>query len=100
MRLMLSGQRVREHLLDVLGQVRREGREQDAVGRSGEDLLGQVPGPVHGHDRLARACPAQHPGRAVELLGDQLLLAGVEEDPPLLQRGVENRGQVVCPTGW
>ena len=49
----------REHLLDVLGQVRREGREQDAVGLLREDLGGQVLGPVHRHHRLARACAAQ-----------------------------------------
>ena len=47
--------------------------------------------PVHRHDRLARPRPAGDPGGSVEGLGDESLLAGVQEDPPLLQRGIEDR---------
>ena len=63
--LHLVAAQAAEVLLDVLGQVRRVGREQDAVGLLLEDLPGQVPGPVHGHHRLARARrrPGHGPGR-------------------------------------
>ena len=84
-----------EVLRNVLRQIRRLGREQYPVGLLLEHLPGQLPGAVHGDDGLARARPPQDTGRAVELLADQFLLAGVQEDAPLGQRGVQDRGEVV-----
>jgi len=80
---------------DTFRQVDRFRREQDAVGLLLEHLPGEVPGTVHGHHGLARPGAAQHTGRAVELLADVSFLAWVQEDAPLGQRGVQDRGQVV-----
>jgi hypothetical protein len=76
--------------LDVCGEVAREGGEQDAVVGLGEHLLREVDGAVHGDHGLARAGAAEHPNRAVPGPVDELALARVEEDPPLLQRRVEH----------
>ena len=95
-RSISSPQRVREVLLDVLGEVRRVGREQDAVRR-----LRCRPSRARCLARCmaTTVLPVPAPPRTragpLKRLGDQPLLAGVEEDPPLRQRGVEDRGQVV-----
>ena len=74
-------------MLDVRGQVAREGGEQDAALRQ---RSGQVAGAVHGGHRLARAGAAEHPQRPVPVALHQPPLGGMQEHAPPHERRVQH----------
>src|SRR5271157_5409616 len=89
---LLRTAKVGEVLFDVLGEVRRVGREKYSILRCLAERSGQVPSPMHRHDRLARTGPTSDSGGAIERLRHELLLAGMQEDPRFFQRSVKDRG--------
>ena len=76
---------------EVQGEVPGECRDEDPVVLTVEHVRREPRGSVHQGDRLACASPSEDAHRAARMHLHQFPLRRVQEDPPLLQRSIEDR---------